>query len=42
MGIPPESGLQVAAGTVEAAAAHIAGLIERIRLVDRQLKGRAL
>jgi transposase len=30
--------LQVAAGTTEAASAHIAGLIARIRLVDRQLK----
>ena len=30
--------LQVAAGTTEAASAHIASLIARIRLVDRQLK----
>jgi transposase len=38
LGVLRKPPLQVAAGTVEAAAAHIAGLIERIRLVDRQLK----
>jgi hypothetical protein len=30
--------VQVAAGTIEAASAHIATLIARIRLVNRQLK----
>ena len=38
LGVLRKPPLQVGAGTVEAAAAHMAGLIERIRLVDRQLK----
>jgi len=38
LGVLRKPPLQIAAGTVEAASAHIAGLIERIRLVDQQLK----
>ena len=38
LGVLRKPPLKLAAGTAEAASAHIASLIERIRLVDRQLK----